>query len=118
MAPQRKPREIEATPEQESLLEQLARREHEEREAESRLFERYGKRAEIAKQLWAAIIGLIVFVVAATAYVLNMKADVTQLRADHERLAREVERNRTDIQENRKTNEQLRLDLKDKADRK
>lgn len=104
-------RHDELPPEEEALLQRLARRQHESEDAESRLVERYGNRAALAKQVWSAIVAIILFVVFATGWVLGLKADVERNGRDIQQLRLEVNRI-TEIQQN------IRLELRDKADKK
>ena len=99
------------SPEQEALLNRFAHQQHEEEDAESRLVEKYGNRAALAKQVWTAIVAIIVFAVLATAWVLGIKADV-------ERTARDLQQMRADVNRTADRVEVIRLELKDKADRK
>jgi len=101
----------ELTPEEENLLKRFNTRQHESEDAESRLVEKYGNRAALAKQVWSAIVAIIVFAVLATAWVLSIKSDV-------ERNTRDAIQIRTDLNRVADRVDAIRLELKDKQDRK
>lgn len=95
---------------EERILNALAHRQREQEEAETALLKKYASRAAIAKQVWGIGFAVVVAIVLGTAYVLGLQRNV-------ERAASDVSELRLVTQKLSETIQQMRLDLKDKADR-
>lgn len=101
----------ELSPEEQELLLKLVQRQHEAEDAESRLLEKFSSRSAVAGRIWAALVSLAVALVLGTVYVLTMQTGIGNNARDLQQLRLDCNRNTDRI-------EAMRLEMKDKVDRK